>query len=140
MKKRSRSRGKKKARAARKAVTESGRPGGGSGRIDDVGKSGVYPMSGGPTPGGHAELRTMPSWGQGDRGAAGYEDSGGSELSWRNGQLLGGLTSGPGGEPTIDIHAKPPVTRGKVPKLPRGELPALPRRKRVEKRDEDEEC
>jgi hypothetical protein len=67
-------------------------------------------MSGGIPEGKHLEIRTPASWGQGDRGAAGYEDSGGSELVWRDGQLLGGLTSGPSGEPTIDIHGgdRPP--------------------------------
>jgi len=83
---------------------ESGEPGGGQGRRDEVGPTGVYPMSGGIPEGKHLEIRTPASWGQGDRGAAGYEDSGGSELVWRDGQLLGGLTSGPSGEPTIDIH------------------------------------
>ena len=39
-----------------------------------------------------------------DRGAEGYNDAGGSELTMREGQLLGGLTAGPGGEPTIDVH------------------------------------
>jgi hypothetical protein len=68
-------------------------------------------MSGGIPEGKHLEIRTPASWGQGDRGAAGYEDSGGSELVWRDGQLLGGLTSGPSGEPTIDIHGgdRPPA-------------------------------
>jgi hypothetical protein len=83
---------------------ESGQPGGGAGRRDEVGPTGVYPMSGGIPPGKHPEVRTPAAWGQGDRGAEGYNDSGGSELVWRDGQLLGGLTSGPGGEPTIDIH------------------------------------
>jgi len=43
-------------------------------------------------------------------GAEGYNDSGGSGLVWRDGQLLGGLTAGPGGEPTINIHGgdRPP--------------------------------
>ena len=86
------------------ARRESGEPGGGQGRRDEVGPTGVYPMSGGIPGGKHLEIRTPASWGQGDRGAEGYEDSGGSELVWRDGQLLGGLTSGPGGEPTIDIH------------------------------------
>jgi hypothetical protein len=85
---------------------ESGEPGGGQGRRDEVGPTGVYPMSGGLPEGKHLEVRTPASWGQGDRGAAGYEDSGGSELTWRDGQLLGGLTSGPNGEPTIDIHGR----------------------------------
>jgi hypothetical protein len=83
---------------------ESGNPGGGAGRRDEVGPTGVYPMSGGVPPGKHPELRTPASWGQGDRGPEGYEDSGGSELYMHDGQLLGGLTAGPGGEPTIDIH------------------------------------
>lgn len=85
---------------------ESGRPGGGAGRRDDVGPTGVYPMSGGIPEGKHPEIRTPASWGQGERGAEGYEDSGGSELYMHDGQLLGGLTAGPGGEPTIDIHGR----------------------------------
>lgn len=91
-------------RAAKEARRESGRPGGGAGRRDEVGPTGVYPMSGGIPEGHHPEIRTPASWGQGDRGAEGYNDSGGSELYMHDGQLLGGLTSGPGGEPTIDIH------------------------------------
>jgi hypothetical protein len=86
------------------ARRESGMPGGGAGRRDTVGRSGVYPMSGGLPDGRNPEIRTPAAWGQGKRGAAGYEDSGGSELVIRDGQLLGGLTAGPGGEPTIDIH------------------------------------
>ena len=61
-------------------------------------------MSGGIPAGKHLEIRTPAAWGQGERGAEGYNDSGGSELVMRDGQLLGGLTSGPSGEPTIDIH------------------------------------
>ena len=34
-------------------------------------------------------------WGQGERGAAGFEDHGGSELAFFGGQLLGGLESEP---------------------------------------------
>ncbi|MGH9586886.1 MAG: dienelactone hydrolase family protein [Acidobacteriaceae bacterium] len=68
---------------------ESGKPGGGAGRKDEVGKSGVYPASG-PYPEDDAEWRGQASWGQGERGAAGYEDHGGSELSYSEGQLLGG--------------------------------------------------
>ena len=83
---------------------ESGKPGGGAGRRDEVGPTGVYPMSAGIPRGKHPEIRTPAAWGQGDRGAEGYDDSGGSELVMRDGQLIGGLTSGPGGEPTIDIH------------------------------------
>src|SRR5690348_570464 len=68
---------------------ESGMPGGGAGRKDEVGRSGVYPASG-PYPPGEAEIRGQASWGQGERGAAGYEDHGGSGLSYSGGQLLGG--------------------------------------------------
>lgn len=73
------------------ARRESGEPGGGTGRRDEVGKSGVYPMSGGLPPGKHPEIRTPASWGQGDRGAEGYEDSGRSGLVWKDGQLFGGM-------------------------------------------------
>jgi putative phosphoribosyl transferase len=67
---------------------ESGMPGGGAGRKDEVGRSGVYPASG-PYPPGEAEIRGQASWGQGERGAAGYEDHGSSGLSFSGGQLLG---------------------------------------------------
>lgn len=50
-----------------------------SGRFDWVGRSGVYPASG-PMPPRDAEVRGMMEWGQGERGAAGYYDSGESEL------------------------------------------------------------
>jgi hypothetical protein len=99
-------------READDARRESGEPGGGAGRRDIVEPSGVYPMSGGIPPNKHLEIRTPASWGQGERGAKGYDDAGGSELVWRDGQLLGGLTSGPSGEPTIDIHGgdRPPAS------------------------------
>jgi len=71
---------------------ESGLPGGGAGRKDDVGRSGVYPASG-PHPPGNAEIREQASWGQGERGAAGYEDHGSSELSYQGGQVLGGYSA-----------------------------------------------
>jgi len=60
---------------------ESGMPGGGAGRRDEgLGRSGVYPASG-PHPPGDATVVTPGSWGQGVRGAAGYEDHGESELN-----------------------------------------------------------
>jgi len=65
---------------------ESGQPGGGQGRRDEVGGSGVYPASG-PNAPADAELRTQAEWGQGDRGAAGYEDSGQSELFFYDAEL-----------------------------------------------------
>lgn len=60
---------------------QSGEPGGGAGqgRVDRVGESGVYPASG-PYPPDDAELQGMASWGQGERGAKGYEDHGESEI------------------------------------------------------------
>ena len=63
---------------------ESGMPGGGAGRRDEgLGKSGVYPMSG-PHPIGDAPIVTPAAWGQGPRGAAGYEDHGESEINIAN--------------------------------------------------------
>jgi protease I len=58
---------------------DSGMPGSGQGRIDQVGGSGVYPASDPRAP-RDASLHGEASWGQGDRGAAGYDDSGSSEL------------------------------------------------------------
>jgi hypothetical protein len=77
---------------------ESGQPGGGQGRRDEVGRSGVYPLGADNIP-PNAEIRMAGSWGGGD-----YNESGGSELVYREGQLLGGLSAGADGEPTIDIH------------------------------------
>lgn len=79
---------------------ESGEPGGGQGRRDVVGGSGVYPPGAEHIP-PDAEVRMASSWGGGD-----YDESGGSELIYRDGQLLGGLTAGPDGEPTMNIHAR----------------------------------
>lgn len=59
---------------------ESGRPSNGKGRRDETGRSGVYPASG-PLPPGNPPIRTQAEWGQGERGAAGYEDHGESELT-----------------------------------------------------------
>lgn len=72
-----------------------GRPGGGAGRRDYAGGSGVYPASLGPgrIP-SDAELRSPAAWGQGERGPAGYYDSGRSELLMYQGQLLGGYDAG----------------------------------------------
>ena len=58
---------------------ESGMPGGGAGRKDVVGRSGVYRVSG-PHPASDAPIVGMASWGQAARGAAGFEDHGESEL------------------------------------------------------------
>ncbi len=56
-------------------------PRGGKGRMERAGgpeSGGVWPASG-PTPPSDAEVRTMASFGQGERGAEGYEDHGESE-------------------------------------------------------------
>ena len=91
----------RESKAPARESNESGLPGGGRGRRDEVGGSGVFPASGGEAP-ADAELRGMASWGQGERGAEGYNDSGGSELVMREGQLLGGLDVGPSGAPITD--------------------------------------
>jgi hypothetical protein len=49
-------------------------------RIDEVGKSGVYPVSAMENASGDATVHGEASWGQGERGAAGYEDAGSSEI------------------------------------------------------------
>ncbi len=73
---------------------DSGNPGGGAGRREQVGRSGVYPASG-PLPPDNAPYQGMGSFGQGKRGAAGYEDSGRSEPSTYAGKkdLYGTATS-----------------------------------------------
>ena len=104
------SRGAKSTRSGRAASArkrESGEPGGGQGRVDQVGRSGVYPRDAENIPGG-AEVRMAGSWGGGD-----YNESGGSELVYRDGMVLGGLTSGPSGGPTIDIHDQ--IARPRLP-------------------------
>ena|SRR2546423_1020201 len=95
-------------RQAASGRQESGEPGGGQGRRDDVAHSGVYPANAENKP-GDAEVRMAGSWGGSD-----YNESGGSELVYRDGQLLGGLTAGTDGEPTEDTHSN--LTR---PSLPR---------------------
>ena len=58
---------------------DPGVPGGGKGRTDEVSGSGVYPASD-PNAPRDADVHGEASWGQGSRGAAGYSDSGSSEL------------------------------------------------------------
>ncbi|HET7620859.1 MAG TPA: hypothetical protein VFK39_03060 [Gemmatimonadaceae bacterium] len=50
-------------------------------RRDAVGRSGVYPESASERPSPDAPVRTENAWGQGERGAAGYQDSGTSEMA-----------------------------------------------------------
>jgi len=77
---------------------ESGMPGGGAGRVDEVGESGVYPVSEMEGASEDATVHGAASFGQGERGAAGYEDSGGSELIYLDEErgVIGG--SAPTGE------------------------------------------
>jgi hypothetical protein len=58
---------------------DSGKPGGGAGRVEEVKGSGVYPASG-PLPEDNAPYEGQMSFGQGQRGEAGYYDSGDSEI------------------------------------------------------------
>lgn len=59
--------------------SSGGSPGEGKGRKEEAKGSGVYPASG-PLPSGQAGIRTQAERGQGDHGAEGYEDHGGSEV------------------------------------------------------------
>jgi hypothetical protein len=60
-----------------------GMPGDGAGRRDVIGgTTGVHPFSETDTAeAADMPIRTGAEWGQGDRGAAGYEDAGSSEMS-----------------------------------------------------------
>jgi hypothetical protein len=63
------------------APTRGGMPGDGKGRTDEVStKGGVYPVSGPPPDDPNARTQGMASFGQGDRGAAGFQDHGQSEI------------------------------------------------------------
>lgn len=66
---------------------DSGNPGGGQGRKDEAPHTGIYPMSAGEMPPGEAVVMTEAELGQGKRGAAGYQDSGSSEISYEPGEL-----------------------------------------------------
>lgn len=75
---------KKKNNKNEEKKRESGLPGGGQGRTDKVGKSGVYPVSSMQGADPDAQVQPEQSWGQGERGAAGYNDSGRSEIYYVN--------------------------------------------------------
>ena len=59
---------------------ESGRPGGGQGRIDQVGDTGVYPLSSSEGASDDAEIRDIPSWAGDEEKTGGYEAHGDSEI------------------------------------------------------------
>ena len=64
-------------RRAERSKRESGEPGGGQGRVDVVGHTGVYPGSG-PYPSGPATVRTPAEFVHGQRDEEGREVEGGS--------------------------------------------------------------
>lgn len=76
----------KRKRTGSRKRRDPGTPGGGTGRKDEAGGSGVYPASAGEAP-EDSVLRGQAEWGQGERGAAGYEDSGTSEISFTEEEL-----------------------------------------------------
>ena len=84
---------------------ESGRPGGGQGRRNEVGGSGVHPASAGNAP-DDAEIRPSAARGQSQPGAEGSQDAGGSEpeeRKWGRGTYgAGGL----GGERMGERHER----------------------------------
>lgn len=85
--------------AIEESKRDSGMPGGGQGRKDETEKSGVYPVSSMEGADGAAQIRNEASWGQGERGAAGYADAGSSEPTPVEGQeAVGSDISEPGGE------------------------------------------
>lgn len=75
------------ARGSRDSAGDSGWPGGGRGRIDETGRSGVYPASG-PFPPGDAELRTPAEFVRGQYDEQGHPVEGGSELTYMEETLL----------------------------------------------------
>ncbi len=56
-----------------------GMPGDGAGQREDTGRTNVYPVSSMEGASGGATIQGEQSWGQGERGAAGYDDHGTSE-------------------------------------------------------------
>ena len=70
------------------SMRESGQPGGGVGRREEVGGSGVYPASAGNAP-ADAEIRRQAGWGREQRGAAGDEGGGGGWTDWGRGAVAG---------------------------------------------------
>lgn len=84
----------------RDSTRESGQPGGGVGRREEVGGSGVYPASAGNAP-ADAEIRRQASWGRAGRSGATREGGGwgisvGGEVAGRAGDFLAGLVVGVG--------------------------------------------
>jgi hypothetical protein len=87
--------GEEQTREQTGGQTESGQPGGGVGRREDVRGSGVYPASGAEAP-EDAETRTPGEWGKG----AGGEGGGRSELRFTDEELRGADEDGEAGSGT----------------------------------------
>lgn len=68
---------------------ESGGPGGGQGRRDEVGNTGIYPVSSGQMPPGDEVIRTPGEFGQRGRGLEGYNDHGESGFTQAEVQIYG---------------------------------------------------
>src|SRR5262249_24604361 len=71
---------KRDTRPNKRPGDEAGLPGGGKGRTDRPGRTGVYPLSQMDEASGDAPIREPAAWGQGERGPEGYYDSGSSEV------------------------------------------------------------
>lgn len=96
--------GRTSSSRAEEAKRDCGLPGGGQGRFDVVGRSGVYPGSG-PYPEGEAAIRTPGDFVHGQRDELGREVVGGSGLTYLpEGILLGGDTPPPCGSPSTPRH------------------------------------
>lgn len=100
---------------------DTGLPGGGKGRRDEVGRTGVYPGSG-PYPSGPAEVRTPAEFVHGQTDAEGRQAEGSSGLTYFHGEtLLGGASptssSPPDAQPPGD--AATPPSRKAAAKKPR---------------------
>jgi hypothetical protein len=89
---------------SRSGAADKGEPGGGKGRREEARGSGVYPMSG-PWPRGQAKIQAQASWGQGARGAAGYQDHGDSGLDTTG----AALTTAESSRPTTAESSSPPA-------------------------------
>lgn len=68
------------AAGQQQSASDSGMPGGGVGRKEGPFNTPVYPVSADSGAPGDAQVENENAWGQGQRGAAGYQDSGGSSL------------------------------------------------------------
>ena len=91
--------------SAKKAAEnrESGAPGGGAGRRDETGRTPVFPVSASEGAKPEARVQSERAFGQGERGAAGYQDAGSSEISnFGQGIVAGGADTNSGGQGSIN--------------------------------------